>query len=219
MKDPAKLWGTNVGETIGNIIFGATGRIIIPSTNMMFYTAMWCIPNIFFEIAPKWVAVAGIRDIHIKMHRIVGIFFVAIPTLIHICSIFVPSLVDRTQLTLNYSHAMYSKLPGRLNWAQIWDPVAVDFEFWTYNDRFGVHITSDEVYRFCLSFTIFFVMLPLTQTNFLNKRSFSTAIVLHLFAAICYAGDLIRKIYHGLTHVFNLPLLVIWLLDLSLIHI
>ena len=213
MKLPSKLWGTNVGETIGNIIFAATGRIIIPSTNMMFFSAMWCFPNLFFELAPKWIAVSGIRDIHMKMHRIVGVFMVAIPTLIHIVGIFVPPLVDRTELTLNYSHSMYSDLPGKLNWAQIWDPVAVDFEHWTYNDALGVHITSDEVYRFSLMIVIFFIFFPLTQTNYLNKRSFSFAIVLHIFAAVVYALDLVRKIYHGLTHVFNLPLLFCWLVD------
>ena len=112
VKLPSKLWGVNVGETLGNVLFAATGRIIIPSTNIMFFSAMWCIPNMFFELAPKWVAVTGIRDIHMKMHRIVGVFMVALPTIVHVMTIFVPPLVDKTQLTFNFSHSNYSHLPG-----------------------------------------------------------------------------------------------------------
>ena len=79
-----------------------------------------------------------------------------------------------------------------MNWAQFWDPVAVGFEHWTYNDVFGTHITSDEVYRFLLMVFIFFLAIPLTRSNYLNKRSYSTAVGLHLLAGVWFAVDLIR---------------------------
>ena len=154
----------------------------------------------------------GIRDTHLKVHRLVGIFMVAIPTLIHVLIIFLPPLVDKSQLTYSPPWMFnYSSQLGHLNWTKPWDPAAVTN--WTFNDKCGVHLTSDELYRFFLMIGLFCFVFPLTRSKFLNKRSYSFAIALHLFAGVWYAIDNIRKITHGLAHFFNTPFLGLWILD------
>lgn len=208
----SRMWGKNAGETMANVIWGITARLIITSQNMMFYTTLWCIPNGLAELAPGFLSITGIRDIHMKIHRIVGIFLIGIPSIAHVLVIFLPPLVDRTQLTYSPPSTFnYSKQLGNLNWTKIWDPAAV--ENWTFNDSKGVHLTSDEIYRFVLVIALFCFLIPLSRSRFLNNRSYSLAMSIHCFAGVWYAIDNIRKITHGLAHVFNLPILLIWCID------
>ena len=214
-KLPKRLWGTNIGETITNVVWAVTARILITSQNLMFYTMLWCFSNFIAEIAPKWITIDGIREVHTRMHTFAGIFLIAVPSLAHVLVIFVPPLIDGTELkyyppsTFNYSNS-----PDHLNWSKFWDPAAVSG--WTFNDHRGVHLTSDEIYRFVLMIVIFCFFFPLSRSHYANQRSYSLAMALHAFAGIWYAVDNIRKITHGLAHVVNLPLLIIWCIDRAL---
>ena len=211
-KLPRRLWGTNIGETVTNVVWAVTARIIITSQNLMFYTMLWCFPNFISEIAPNWVTIDGIRDVHVRIHTFAGIFLIAIPSLAHVLVIFLPPLVDGTALkyyppsTFNYSSS-----PDHLNWSKFWDPAAV--QGWTFNDHTGVHLTADEIYRFMLVVVLFCFFFPLSRSNYANQRSYSLAMTLHVFAGIWYAIDNIRKITHGLSQVVNLPMLIIWCVD------
>ena len=211
-KLPKRIWGTNLGETITNVVWAVTARLIITSQNLMFYTMLWCFPNFIAETCPGWLTVEGIREVHVRIHRLAGIFLIAIPSLAHVLVIFVPPLIDGTALKYYPpSNFNYSSSPGHLNWSKIWDPAAV--QGWTFNDHTGVHLTSDEIYRFVLMIVLFCLLFPLSRSNYLNHRSYSLAMTLHAFAGIWYAIDNIRKITHGLAHVFNLPILIIWCVD------
>lgn len=211
-KLPKRIWGTNIGETLTNVVWAVTARLIITSQNLMFYTMMWCLPNFISEVTPNWITVDGIREVHSRMHTFAGIFLMAVPSLAHVLVIFVPPLIDGTELkyyppsTFNYSTS-----PDHLNWTKPWDPAAV--EGWTFNDHKGVHLTSDEIYRFVLMIVLFCFFFPLSRSNYANQRSYSLAMALHIFAGIWYAIDNIRKITHGLAHVTNLPILIIWCVD------
>ena len=211
-KHPSRLRGTKFGQTLTNIVWAVTARVIITSQNMMFYTTLWCFPNMLSEMAPRWVAVNGIRDVHLKMHRLIGIFLIAIPSVAHVLVIFVPPLIDGTSLKYYPPSSFnYSKSPDHLNWSTFWDPAAVTN--WTFNDHRGVHLTADEIYRFVTMIVLFCFLFPLSRSEYLNNRSYSTAITLHVFAGIWYAVDNIRKITHSLSHLFNLPMLIIWCID------
>ena len=211
-KLPARIWGTHFGETLTNIVWAVTARLIITSQNMMFYTMLWCFPNTLSEIAPRWLKFNGIRDIHLKVHRLTGVFLIAIPSVVHVLVIFVPPLIDGTQLKYYPPSTFnYSKSPDHLNWSTFWDPAAV--HNWTFNDHRGVHLTADEIYRFVLMIVMFCFLFPLSRSEYLNSRSYSTAITIHTLAGIWYAIDNIRKITHGLAHVVNLPMLLIWCID------
>ncbi|XP_068716302.1 uncharacterized protein [Montipora foliosa] len=211
-KNPRLIWGTNIGETATNIVWAVTARLLITSQNLMFYTMLWCFPNSLSEIAPRWITIKGIRDVHFRIHRFAGIFLIAIPSLAHVLVIFVPPLVDGTALKYYPPSTFnYSTYPDHLNWSTFWDPAAV--HGWTFNDHNGVHLTVDEIYRFVLMIVLFCIFFPLSRSHYVNQRSYSLAIALHVFAGIWYAIDNIRKITHGLAHVVNLPLLLIWCLD------
>lgn len=211
-KFPKKLWGTHLGETTTNVVWAITARLIITSQNLMFYTMMSCLPNLICEIAPNWVTIDGIRNVHTRIHTFAGIFLLAIPSLAHVLIIFLPPLIDGTQLKYYPPSTFnYSKYPDHLNWTKFWDPAAV--QGWTFNDHKGVHLTSDEIYRFMLVIVIFCLFVPLSRSNYANKRSYSLAMALHVFAGIWYAIDNIRKITHGLSQVANLPILVLWCID------
>ncbi|XP_022792345.1 uncharacterized protein LOC111331484 isoform X2 [Stylophora pistillata] len=211
-KLPKRLWGNHLGETATNVVWAITARMIITSQNLMFYTMMCCLPNFICETAPNWITIDGIRNVHSRIHAFAGIFLLAIPSVAHVLLIFVPPLIDGTQL-LYYppSTFNYSKYPDHLNWTKFWDPAAL--QGWTFNDHKGVHLTSDEIYRFMLVIVIFCLIVPLSRSNYANKRSYSLAMALHVFAGIWYAIDNIRKITHGLSQVANLPILVLWCID------
>ena len=49
-----RMWGVRVGETILNIIWGFTARLMTVTENTMLWTMLWVIPNILVEYAPKW---------------------------------------------------------------------------------------------------------------------------------------------------------------------
>ena len=211
-KLPKRLWGTNLGETATNVVWAVTARMIITSQNLMFYTMLWCLPNFICEIAPNWITIDGIRSVHSRIHTFAGIFLMAIPSLAHVLVIFVPPLIDGTELKYYPPSTFnYSTYPDHLNWTKFWDPAAV--QGWTFNDHRGVHLTSDEVYRFMLIIVIFCIFVPLSRSHYANQRSYSLAMALHVFAGIWYAIDNIRKITHGLSQVANLPILIIWCID------
>ena len=73
-KLPKRIWGTNLGETITNVVWAVTARLIITSQNLMFYTMLWCFPNFIAETCPGWLTVEGIREVHVRIHRLAGIF-------------------------------------------------------------------------------------------------------------------------------------------------
>ncbi|KAJ7382880.1 hypothetical protein OS493_032253 [Desmophyllum pertusum] len=211
-KLPKRLWGTNIGETATNVVWAVTARMIITSQNLLFYTMLWCFPNFISEIAPEWITMDGIRDVHSRIHTFTGIFLMAIPSLAHVLVIFVPPLIDGTDLKYYPPSTFnFSKYPDHLNWTKFWDPAAV--QGWTFNDHTGVHLTSDEIYRFMIVIVIFCIFVPLSRSNYANQRSYSLAMALHVFAGIWYAVDNIRKIAHGLSQVVNLPMLVVWCID------
>ena len=211
-KFPKRLWGTNIGETITNIVWGVTARMIITSQNLMFYTMLWCFPNFISEIAPNWITLNGIRAVHSRIHTFAGVFLMAIPSLAHVLVIFVPPLIDGTKLKYYPPSTFnYSKYPDHLNWSEFWDPAAV--QGWTFNDHTGVHLTADEMYRFMIVVVIFCIFVPLSRSHYANHRSYSLAMALHIFAGIWYAIDNIRKITHGLSQVTNLPILALWCFD------
>ena len=159
-KLPKRLWGTNLGETATNVVWAITARMIITSQNLMFYTMLWCLPNFICEIAPNWITIDGIRSVHSRIHTFAGIFLMAIPSLAHVLVIFVPSLIDGTELKYYPPSTFnYSTYPDHLNWTKFWDPAAV--QGWTFNDHKGVHLTSDEVYRFMLIIVIFCIIRSL----------------------------------------------------------
>ena len=115
----SKLWSGNIGQVICAVLWAVSGRLAITAQNVMFYTVLWCLPNMFFEHAPTWIAVRGIRDIHIKMHRFCGKWFVAIPAVIHVLIVFVPPVVDHTELTYHPPWEFnYSKQFANLNWTR-----------------------------------------------------------------------------------------------------
>ena len=199
-KRPYLIWGTNIGETAANIVWAVTARLIIPSQNLMFYTMLWCFPKFLSEIAPKWLRINGICDVRVRIHRFAGIFLIAIPTLAHVLAIFVLPLVDGTALKY-YPPSMfnYSSYPDHLNWSTFWDPAAVNG--WIFNDYNGVHLTADEIYSFVPTIALFCIFFPLSRSQYVNRRSYSLAMVLHVLDGIWYAVDNIRKIFHGLSHL------------------
>ena len=71
---------------------------------------------------------------------------------------------------------------------------------WSFNDQYGVHLTNDEVFRYANNMVLFLFIFPLTRSNWLNVRSYSFAIALHVFAGIWHIIDNVRKISHGLNH-------------------
>ena len=211
-KFPKRLWGTNIGETVTNVVWAVTARMIITSQNLMFYTMLWCFPNFISEVAPNWITLDGIRKVHSRIHTFAGIFLMAIPSLAHVLVIFVPPLIDGTDLKYYPPSTFnFSKSPDHLNWSKFWDPAAV--QGWTFNDHTGVHLTADEIYRFMLIIVVFCIFVPVSRSHYANQRSYSLAMALHVFAGIWYAIDNIRKISHGLSQVANLPILGLWCID------
>lgn len=103
-------------------------------------------------------------------------------------------------------------LHGLLKWNCLNDdPAAVDGFKFSRPD--GPHITSDEIFRFTLVIVLFCILFPISRSKWLNDRSYSFAIVIHGFAAFMFAIDNVRKMSHRLSWIFNIPLMIVWLID------
>ncbi|KAJ7308647.1 hypothetical protein OS493_040383, partial [Desmophyllum pertusum] len=69
----------------------------------------------------KWITMDGIRDVHSRIHTFTGIFLMAIPSLAHVLVIFVPPLIDGTDLKYYPPSTFnFSKYPDHLNWTKFW---------------------------------------------------------------------------------------------------
>ena len=60
---------------------------------------------------------------------------------------------------------------------------------------------------------LFCILFPISRSKWLNDRSYSLAIIIHGFAGFWYAIDNVRKLSHALAWAFNIPLMIVWLID------
>lgn len=210
-KFPKRLNGTKIGEKITNVVWAVTARMIITSQNSMFYTMLWCFPNFIREIAPNWIALDGIRDVHWRIHMFAGVCLMVIPSLVHVLVISSPPLIDGTKLKCypksTFNHRKY---PDYQNWSEFWDPAAVQSR--TFTDLSCVHLTADKIYLFMIDIIVIFCILSLLLWAGRITQTIEAILWQWPCTSLLKSGTLMTT-FERSPMVTNLPIVVLWCFD------
>ncbi len=170
----------------GTIIFfdgfgRATGRWIVTVFAALFWTQVKTTENFVMEHCPSWIHLGDLRTVHNRIHYILGVFFMAIPLVVHCLLVFLPSM-NGVPLRLVINPPQTKVTPfifANVNAV----PAAAE-----------MFITHDNVYRAILVVLLFVFVLPFSMSNWARKRWFSTTQFLHLLAITVFSIDMIRKV-------------------------
>ena len=181
-------------------IWMITARTLLVSLNMSFFTVMWMIPNFMEEAAPKFLDM-DIRHSNLAIHKFTGIWLNGVPTMLHVIVLFLP-WADGNSVTFFYDGFDFS------NW---WDPCVKPFSAFSHED--GANYTWDEIFRLVLIIIVFCIMMPISRADWMLGKSYSTAMIIHSVAGLAFMVDLVRKNTHQLSWRFNLPLIILYVID------
>jgi hypothetical protein len=178
-------------------IYGrATGRLFLTVFGALFWTQCKSTENFLMEHHPSFVNLGDLRTLHNRTHYILGMFFMAIPMIIHLLITFLPAMAG-VPLTISALRAPNKVTP-----------------FIAPNPATGVaemFLTFDDIYRVVSSLFLFLVVFPFSIANATRKRWFSPTQWLHIGGAAMFAVDMIRRSPHA--QVFNTPVVFYFLLD------
>lgn len=185
-------WSVKVFDICARV----SGRLTIVTTNIMFLTMCKVLGNIIAENAPKWVIIDDIQETHKKIHSIVGKYFIGIPILIHVWSILLP-------WAFGVNLKIFSTRPN-----------GTPFYLKETNE---VNLAHNDIYRLILMSGIFMIIIPISLSR-LRRHNYSFCKILHIFGGLMFAIDLLRMKSHPHSHVFNTPVVFIWLIDRFIGH-
>ena len=187
------VWGVQVFEVFSWI----SGRMSIVTTSILFLTQCRTTMNILVDICPKWLYIGDIRRINDTIHIFAG-WMTAIIILLHVWLIFLGPLTSGTSLMFLESQSMRSQVP-------FYDA-----------EKEILALAPDDVWRLIEMSVLFLILFPLSMWSkayFCRKQRYTTAMIIHLIAALMFAVDIIRKKSHPHSKVFNIPVVVYWGLD------
>lgn len=174
----------------------ATGRLFLTVFGALFWTQCKTTENIMMEHHPSFVDLGDLRTIHNRTHYILGMFFMAIPMIIHLLITFLPALAG-VPLSL-----------GPLRPANKVTPFIVGN---TVTGSAEIFLTFDDIYRITSSLFLFCVLFPFSIANQTRKRWFTPTQWLHIAGALMFGVDMIRRSPHA--QVFNTPVVFYWICD------
>lgn len=177
-----------------DIVARASGRLTIITTNVMFLTQCRVIANIIAEYAPRWLIIDDIQETHKKIHSQVGKYWVAIPILLHVWSILLPWV-------FGVNLKVFSTRPKGT----------------PFYDNNEVNLAHNDIYRLILMTLLFAVIIPLSLSRLRHQR-YNLCRILHVFGGLMFTIDLLRMPSHPHSHVFNTPIVVIWVMDRIISH-
>lgn len=172
-----------------------TGRLTITSTNVLFMTQCHICANWLIDHKPTWLEIDDIREIHKSIHIKIGKYGIGIPILIHVWSILLPAV-------FGINLKIMSTRPIMSNGNQL-----------PFSHNGVVNLTYNDVYRLVLMSVLFLIIFPYSLSKFARKYSYSMATWIHLLAAFMYTIDLLRMPSHPHAHIFNTPVVFLWIVD------
>ena len=162
-------------------IFGRIfGRVFLTTLNALYWTQCKTTENFMMEHHPSWVDLGDLRTIHNRIHYILGVFFMAIPMVLHCVIIFLPPMTG-TPLTLVFGPPATKVSPF----------------IWNNNGQAEMFITHDNVWRALMSIVVFGILFPFSMSNFGRKYYFSPTMLLHIFCALIFTIDMVRRAPHA----------------------
>ena len=189
------------GRAITEWFWIISARTMIVSLNISFITVMWMFPNFLEEAAPRWLDM-DVRHSNLVIHKFAGIWLNGVVTVIHVVLLFLPTLLDGTTKELVYDGFDFS------NW---WDPCVRNFSSFISKDL--VIYTWDELFRLVLAILVFCIMMPVSRADWMLYKSYSLAMGIHALAGFLFMIDMVRKNSHPLCWRFNLPFIILYVID------
>ena len=167
-----------------------SGRLILVSTNVLFYTQCKVCANFLMDHHPKWLFIGDINQIHNSIHIWTGKWLMGLPILIHVWSIFLPFVFGINLVVMEER------------------PEGLPF---FHNNT--VNLVYNDIYRLILMTILFCFLFPLSLSRFGKIRSYTITSFIHIFAALMFTIDLLRMPSHPHAHVFNTPVVFMWIID------
>ena len=178
-----------------------SARVLLVALNISFFTAMWVIPNVLEEFVPCRYEM-NVRYTNWLAHRFTGVWLIAVPAVLHVIVLLLPTVTDTIPMELKFDG---------FDWSNWWDPFVKTFQkYVTYENVF---LTWDEIFRLVLIILIFCFMLPLSRSNWMLRKSYSIAMSMHAFVGFAFMVDMVRKNSHPLCWRFNFPFIILYSLD------
>lgn len=173
-----------------------TGRLFLVVLNFLFITQCKVTETLLMEYSPKWLRVGDVRTTHNRAHYMLGLFFMAIPMMIHCWLVFLPPLAGVPISTAA------KRPPNKVT----------PFIFPTDGDTVAsMFVSHDDLFRIVLMTVLFGVLFPLSMSNKGRGRYFTPTQWLHIGAAFLFTIDMIRRSPHA--QVFSSPVILWYFLD------
>lgn len=175
----------------------ATGRLFVAVTPFLIILETKVTENWFAEHHPRWLNIGDIRATNNRLHYMMAFFFLAVPMIPHLFSIFVPVLADGIPLRfLGFRDVAADSAP-------LTPFIARDLTLF---------FKPEDWLRFPLALLTFVVILPLSVANRTRLRNFTVAHYLHLFGAAIYFMDFLRG-NHPHAQVMVAPIFIWYFVD------
>jgi hypothetical protein len=172
----------------------ASGRLFVTALNGLFWTQCKTTENFLMEHQPEWIHYGDLRTTHNRTHYILGVFFMALPMLIHIFCAFLPAMTG---------------VP--LSAGEIRSATRVTPFIFSNNGKVEMFLSHDDLFRAGLMIVLFAFLMPFSISNFARNKWFSPTQWLHMFGAALFTIDMIRRSPHS--QVFNTPVIAFYLID------
>ncbi|CAM9744602.1 unnamed protein product [Chrysoparadoxa australica] len=187
------------GAKAFDAIARASARIVITSTNLMFFTMCHGTWNALAstKLLRPWLY--NIREDNLWLHKVAGIFM-GFWTVLHVWSLFLPSLLD------GYTNFVYG---GPFEWPANVPLGRSQVDVVNKAANWGV----DDIWRIVWMTLIFCVFIPVSRSLWALRKNYTLAMWLHILAGIGFFIDSARRRTHPHVWVLNLPLVLWYLVD------
>jgi len=179
----------------------ASGRVVIACTVILFGTGCYALTNVFVDtVVPRffpWLFIEDVFVTHLRLHKRYG-YLLGVAILLHVWSIFWPTWFHGTELRV--LDEAREGLSGTDQQVPFWDA-----------EKQLISLAPDDVWRFIEMNILWLVVIPYSVLG--RNTRFSLATSLHHLAVLLFAVDSIRKPSHPHVHIFNTPVVVLWILD------
>jgi len=184
--------------TVFDILARISGRVSIAATNGCLFSMLESFHVYLRRVAPSWVDMHDEHDDRRKFHIYCG-WSVILSTLPHIWSAMLPVMFQSYGLKLQ---------TGRPDW-----PGTERQSYSTVNSLDKVvTLGGDDIWRLIEMTILLGMVMPYTFYK-LFKQNWPLGMKIHVFGAVAYLWDIIRRHSHPHSWIFNGPVFLWWVLD------
>eukprot|EP01063_Lacrimia_lanifica_P009960 TRINITY_DN1677_c0_g1_i1.p1 TRINITY_DN1677_c0_g1~~TRINITY_DN1677_c0_g1_i1.p1 ORF type:complete len:813 (+),score=325.77 TRINITY_DN1677_c0_g1_i1:94-2532(+) len=196
-----------------DVLARCTGRVLICTTNGLFFTMMHSLFNWLSEREGCWVDFAGWQEVNMRVHVVLG-WATGVLILLHVwspwCPVFFSGWTDVRFVWpgdrgANATSVFLFPVTEWKNCTAGHADVDVETE--------SLCVNSDDLGRLVGMMLMFCVLFPLSRAAWALRKNWMVAKWLHVVLAWAFVFDLVRRRAHPHTWVLNVPVLLAYAAD------